>query len=807
MRGARDQIEEFFVRWADFVANRPWKIVATMFAVAVVLATRVPFLAIETSTEDYLFEDDPAKVSFDAFREQFGRDDPVLLMIEPPEVFTLDFLRYVETLHRDLENSVSHLADLTSLYNVRSVLGKGDELLVDDLLEKMPTNEEELAILEKRVRETESYQDTVISSDGRVALFQIEADAYSSSDVPEDDLGGFDSPGQREEVSSRVVLTGREVAEFSEDVIAVLERNQRPDFEIHLAGEPLVTFALTRAMADDLPRMFGWALALIGVLIIGLFGRLMPVALAFAVVVLSLLSTLGISELIGIPVSLPTQILPVFILAVGVGYSVHLMTLFYREMALEADRRRALERSLRHVGLPILMTAVTTAAGLISFLAAEMQQVVDLGILSSAGVVVTLIYSLTLLPALLMLIPSRLSARSSFAGLDGENLFLSACARVSVLHPRKVVAGALLLALLPISRLGDFDVTADAIDYFPEDHWLHRAVDFVDERAGGMMSLEVVVDTGRENGLHEPEVLAGIEDLRTLIRQLEFEGENVGRTSSFLEVLKETHRALNENRPEFYAVPESRALIAQELLLFENSGSDDLEKLVDSRWSKARFSVRMDWEDGVEKQRFLDRVSPRIREAMGDKANLELTGIARMIGRIASATTESLVQSYSLALALITPLMMILIGSLRAGLVSMIPNLLPILMTMGFVIGAGLKFDILMMLGGCIAIGLAVDDSIHFITSFRREYARTGDPASSVEHTMATTGRALLFTSVVLVAGFSVLGLSSMSNLANLGWMTAGAIGLAFVLDVTVTPALLVLTHPQVSRSTRKSAE
>ncbi len=134
----------------------------------------------------------------------------------------------------------------------------------------------------------------------------------------------------------------------------------------------------------------------------------------------------------------------------------------------------------------------------------------------------------------------------------------------------------------------------------------------------------------------------------------------------------------------------------------------------------------------------------------------------------------------------------------------MVPNLLPILVTMGCVLGFGYKFDILMMLGGCIAIGLAVDDSIHFISSFRRDLARTNDPIGAVERTMATTGRALLFTSIVLVAGFAVLGLSSMSNLAHLGWITAGAIALAFVLDVTVTPALLILTHSKESVSSRE---
>jgi uncharacterized protein len=149
--------------------------------------------------------------------------------------------------------------------------------------------------------------------------------------------------------------------------------------------------------------------------------------------------------------------------------------------------------------------------------------------------------------------------------------------------------------------------------------------------------------------------------------------------------------------------------------------------------------------------------------------------------------------------------MIILIGSLRAGLVSMVPNLIPIIAALAVMVLVGIELDMFTILGACIAIGLAVDDSIHFISGFRRHLDLTGDPERAIERTMESTGRALLFTSVVLVAGFGVLGFSSMANLAYLGLTTAFAIGLAFVLDVTVTPALLALTHAKVGSASRGS--
>jgi hypothetical protein len=184
-----------------------------------------------------------------------------------------------------------------------------------------------------------------------------------------------------------------------------------------------------------------------------------------------------------------------------------------------------------------------------------------------------------------------------------------------------------------------------------------------------------------------------------------------------------------------------------------------------------------------------------VRALVGDLATVTVTGMSALMARTVDAIYESMLKSYGLALCLITPLMVILIGSLRSGLVSMVPNLVPIILTLGLMGFVGIPLDMFTLLAGCIAIGLAVDDSIHFISGFRRYHAQGLDPVSAVEATMQSTGRALLFTSIVLTSGFAVLLLSEMLNLRNVGGLTTFAIGAAFLLDVTVTPALLVLTH------------
>ena len=372
---------------------------------------------------------------------------------------------------------------------------------------------------------------------------------------------------------------------------------------------------------------------------------------------------------------------------------------------------------------------------------------------------------------------------------------LGATAAASCRRPWTMVIATAVLALGAVASWSLLRLSSDPIGWFPEDHSFYRAAAFIVDEFGGANSFELIVDTGEENGLHDPHTLARFAQAEALVEQYKEEGEELSYTISLADITRETHQALNANDPAFYVLPDERQLIAQELLLFENSGSDDLEKVVDPQFSKARLSIRSTWRDGVNAQAFLRRHENDLHAVFDGVAETEMTGMSVVISRTVDATMESMLKSYALALALITPLMILLIGSLRAGLVSMVPNLVPIFMTLGMMGLTGIPIDMFTLLAGCIAIGLAVDDTIHFITGFRRYLSLGHDPVEAVELTMQSTGRALLFTSVVLTSGFLVLTLSDMLNLVQVGTLTAFAIASAFILDVTVTPALLVLTH------------
>jgi len=793
----RQRIEDVLGAWAHVVSRFRWPVLVSSLVVTGYLATLIPSMEVKMASEDFLFEDDPVRARYDLFKEEFGQDQIATLAITPPEIFEIAFLEKLKAFHKDLEDEVPYLEELTSLVNVRSTYGREDELVVEDLLDEMPETEAELAAFRERVLSTPFYfKSSVLSDDGLSTSVRVEVAVYgasgeSSDEVP--DLGGFGDEVEAGPASrKRPFLSGAENAALIEAVHSVVARYDGPDFPVRTAGGTMMVYEFTKQLGRDVPVFFGGGLLVIGLVLTVLFRRLSPVLLCVAVVVPAAISTFGLAAAFRIPFSAPAQLIPSFLLAIGVSYSVHLVTIFFTDLSEGRNRLQSLEHALRHSGMPILMTGITTSAGLLSFLAAELKPIEEMGMISSIGVAVMLFYAMVLLPALLAILPIKGRAASKSTLVDR---ILGKLAATSARHPWKIVAVTGVVVVWALASMTLLRTSSDPVSWFPKDHPYSISADLLNERFGGTSAIEIIVDTGREDGLKEPEVMRRLDAIEELVARFKAEGANLSHTSSIVDIMKETHQALNANDADFYFVPEDKRLLAQEMLLFENSGSDDLEKVVDSQFSRARYTVRSKWTDGVFMVPFLAEFEPALAELVGDVARVEVTGMSAVIARTVTAVIESMLKSYGLALCLITPLMILLIGSLRSGLVSMVPNLVPILMTLGMMGAIGIPIDMFTLLAGCIAIGLAVDDSIHFIAGFRRYRAQGQDPVQAVESTMQSTGRALLFTSIVLTSGFAILMLSEMLNLRNVGGLTTFAIAMAFLLDVTVTPALLVLTH------------
>ena len=794
----RQRIELRFERTAAVLCRYRLLAIAAVLLATLAAASGLRNISIDTSTASFLRAGDGVLLRYKEFRDQFGRDDLVIIAAGSDTLFTPGTLRRIEALHDELAENVPHLANITSLINARSIRSEEDSLVVEDLIESWPDTEKDFSDLRDRVLSNPIYRNTLISADGLVTTLALELERFADAEETsiEDALELFSE--EPEIAAQPVILTDEETQSVLVAVNEIVARHQAEDFTLQTAGTPAVTNALKDALQSDMARFIGLAIGIISILLFVMFRSAAAVLLPLSVVMLALLSTIGLMGHFGTTIKLPTVILPSFLLAVGVGASVHLLAIYTRRIRAGDGRKDAIVGAVGHSGLPILLTSMTTAAGLGSFSLAEVAPIAELGSYAAIGVMIALVYTLALLPAGLAMIPvqerKRGDARTNKAA-ERLDRVLIAIAKWGVSHAVPVAATSLVVAAICIGLATQLRFSHDVLSWLPYDWPEHKATREIDRRLGGTVALEVLLDTRAENGLHDREILATLDTLANDIKAESVDPVTVGATLSVVDLLKEIHQALNDNQPEYYRIPANPRLIPQEFLLFENSGSDDLESLVDSQFQVARFSLRVPWRDTLAYPPFIRDVEERFTSAFGNRADATVTGVMSLLSRTLEAAIRSAALSYLIAFVVITFMMMALIGRVGTGLLSMVPNIAPIALTMALMQVAGIPLNLFTMLVGSIAIGLAVDDTVHFMHQFHRYLERTGDIEEAVSQTLLTSGRAMLVTSIVLSLGFFIFCFASMSNLVDFGLLTGVTIIMALLADFVLAPALMTLRY------------
>ncbi|VEN73128.1 RND transporter [Candidatus Desulfarcum epimagneticum] len=810
----RNRIEDWFSDLAGLIYENRIKTLVFAAAFAALFIVQLPKITVDTSTEGFLHDDDPALLQYNDFRERFGRDGMIIIALKPPNVFDREFLKKLESLHRDLRDHTPHLEDITSLINARNTRGEKDEIIVEDFLETWPETDADMERLKKRALENVMYENMLLSEDAGFTTIVIQSRSYSApgagapgEGLSDEDMGDFSDDDFEEAGASetkgppapggeKTFLTDAENSEIVRAVEAIVKRHDLGDTEIYIAGPPVLTDFLKRTMLEDMRKFMAIVVFTIAVFLFVMFRRISGVFAPLFVVLLSLVCAVGLMAGSGVALKLPTQILPSFILAVGVGDSVHILVIFFRRFDESGDKKAAIEHALGHSGLAILMTTLTTAGGFLSFSTADVAPLGDLGLFAAAGVFLALFYTLILLPALLSLIPIKPRARrpGKKAGAPFSDRLLNKVANVSIRRPGAVLIVSTVLIVASIAGAAQIVIWHNPMKWLPDTSAARLANEKIDFELKGTTNLEVILDTGRENGLHDPDFLNRLEESAKKFDSWRSDKVSAGKAWSITTVLKETHQALHGNDPAFYAVPQNRDLAAQEFLLFENSGSDDLEDFTDSQFSMARLTIKVPFINALDYHSFIETVEAHFTKTFPD-ADIAITGLVPLLVRVITSAIRSMIRSYGYAFLAITLLMVLLIGRLRIGLVSMIPNLAPIVVTLGIMGWAGIKMDLFSMLVGSIAIGLAVDDTIHFMHNFRRYFEESGDAARAVTQTLLTTGRAMLVTTCVLSIGFFAFMFSDMNNLFLFGFLTGITIFMALLSDYFIAPALMIVLN------------
>ena len=798
------KLENMMEKMGVFIHDNPLKVILVVLLFLAIPISHVPQIKMDTSTEGFMHPDDPVLVTYNKFRAQFGRDERIVIALKSDNIFSIEFLETLRDLHEEIEEKVPYLDDITSLYNVRNTRGEGDRLITDDLLEPFPKNKQDIAKIKKQAMASHFYKDLLLSSDGSMTTMIIETDAYSHVGVKEVSVDeGFDDDSTSasndtseaennalsEFVEAQEFLTDAENAELLKVLHTIVDSYKAKGMEIYIAGSPAVNNALKAQMQADMQMFTRITFIIIIIFLFVMFRRISAVVYPLIVIILSLLATIGMMAWTGVAFKLPTQIVPSLLLAVSVGATVHILSVFFDRFNKTGDKKSAMQYTLGHSGLAIAMTSVTTAIGVGSFSGSEVAPISDMGIFASFGVMMSLLLTLTLLPALLSLTKLKPKAKKGAGKMDE---LMNILALFPIHYYRAIIIGAGMLVLVALFASSKIELSHNPLYWFEEGNENRVSTEVIDENMNGSVTIETIIDTGKENGWNDPVRLKKLNEMTKRMEAYVDEYTHIGKVVSIATLVKETNRALHENEEKYYSIPKNENLVSQELLLFENSGSDDLEDVVDSQFSKARVTIKLPWTDAVKAVKVLDYVKQEATKTFPDE-KVETTGmIPLLINTFANAIHSSVV-SYIIAFILITGMMILILGSVRMGLLSMIPNLTPIILGLLLMYVMNIPLDMFTLLIGSIAIGLAVDDTIHFLHNFRRYYLESSDSAKAIQMTFLTTGKAMVITTVVLSLGFYAYLMAEMISVQNFGLLTGTVIVFALLSDLLLAPALMMV--------------
>lgn len=797
----RKLVDGLLERWGYFVFDHAWIVMIGTLIVLGALISQIPKMVVDTSAEGFLHEDAPFRISYNNFRFQFGRDERALVIIDskkPDGIFDTTFLTKLEILHKDLEKNTPKLQKVDSLINARLTIGENDQLIVQDFLEDWPDTPEKLERIKKQAYANPLYSGLYFSKDGRYAMIMIENDTYSSlhkdDESLDDPLSGFDDVAVSYDANNHPpFLSGDENTEIVLAIDKILERHESTGFHLQQTGTPLMLDRLTRIMMGDMTKFILLSMLVISILLFVIFRRASMIFLPLLVSGLSMLGTLGIMTICNIPMTGAAQIMPSLLITIGVAGSVHVFVIFYQRSKVGDNKRDAVAHSLGHSGVAIMMTSFANIAGLSSFITSDIKPISDFGIIAPIGIFNALLATLIMLPALIAILPIKEFTELQDHTEVWSQKLMTFCGGLAIRYPWRIICIWGFVVAVAFSLALQMRFSHNTLNWFKKDDPTRVSMELLDHVMEGSIFLELIFDTGKPNGVKDPDFLKRLEKIQDYAANQPHAGLVIHKASSIVDVVKEINQALHNNDPAYYTIPDDPNLLAQEILLFENSGSDDLKKLTDENFSKARITLKLNHMDALAYPPFMDEFVPAVNAIIEDKATYEATGIMALAGTTFEALMTSMAKSYGSSVFFITALMIIFVGSWRVGFLSMIPNVSPIIITLGIMVILDFPLDAFTLFIGSIGLGLAVDDTMHFMNTYQRNFHEFRDPERAVRDTMATAGEAMFFTCTILSSAFFIYIFSSMVNLQIFGILTGFCILIAASADAFLNPAIMYL--------------
>lgn len=834
MKNVLIRLTEGFEAIPIFLQSNKKKVWFLILALVAFSGAGLPKMKLDMSMESWFKPDDPAVVAYMKFRDNFGSDNGLYIVYRAKDgdIFSEQSLAALAGIDQDLtdasieaaeDNSsmLNHILEIKSLINVSYMEVEGDFLKSREFVaESFPETDEAYEKLRKEALEHKDYPLFYLSEDSQYGGIFIRTD-LGAIPADEDDAVEGDNFAEIETTDSahsmkdipprRYKLTDMgEFAAFVEEIESIIRQPKYSDvLEFYPVGNPVIMKFFYHVLNIEMSFIMLGTLVLIMAALLYLFRSFSAVIWPILIVILSVIITLGIVSWIGFVQSMMISLIVMMILVVGVADSIHILSGYIYFRKKQYDHQTAMKAVLKKAGFACLLTSLTTSAGLMAMIFVPIPPIVVFGISAAIGVTIAFLLTVFLLP-LLLNIWHPISKKQAERIRNNEEktpfiqFLLQKIETVSIRSRWVVIAIFACFAVVAIYGLSKVKVDSNMVELIDKKHPIYKSHITVDKAMGGTQGMEIYFDFDQQDALKDPKVLNAMEEMQNYLIQKH--PDFVVRAESLVNVVKNSYQVLNQNHEEMYVIPQEHTTLAQTLFLFDSANSDDRQLLVSDDYARGRISVRLKNYGSIEYLEFFEDIENKGKAVFEplkkDYPFMEysFTGGMPLMIKLINYMSWSQIQSFGLALIVITVMLLFVFGSPKIGLMGMIPNLFPVMMTFGTMGFFGIPLDGDTLIIAPVVIGIAVDDTIHFLTHFRTEMIETGKVSEAIVTSIREVGQAISFSTVILVLGFFIMVFSSHMGMAHFGYLTAVAFISAWLADIFLLPALctFVKTNPKV---------
>ncbi|WP_298896905.1 MMPL family transporter [uncultured Psychroserpens sp.] len=771
IKKVRDKSNRFAKQWAEFVIKRKWYVLIASLILAMGLGSQGN-MEFDGDYHVFFSKSNPELEAFDALQEKYTKDDNVILVLSPSNknVFTKDNLSAIENLTAEAWNT-PYSSRVDALTNFQYTSAQGDDLYVDDLsYESELKSESEIEQIKQRALKEPLLVNRILNKSGSVTAINITVR-----------LPGEDSAKEIPEVTAFV----REmIANFKE---------KHPNFEVHSSGlVPLNTAFFEASMRDLMLTMIMLIIVIITTFI--LTRNIYSTIATLVVVMFSIMSAVGFVGLMGIKLTPPSSVFPTMILTLAVADSIHILITMLQKMRKDGlSKIDALTESMRLNFMPVFITSLTTVIGFLTMNFGDVPPFWDLGNITAFGMTMAFLFSTTALPALMAILPVKSKAKQKEESKFIKVNWYTTLGEFVVKQPRRLTIISLVIigGLTYLATKNSFN--DEFINYFDESVEFRTDTDYISDNLTGIYNIEYSIGSGESGGINNPEYLKNLNAFENWLE----EQPEVVHVNAFSEVARRVNRSMHGDNEQFYRVPDNREEAAQYLLLYELSlpFGLDLNNQINVDKSETRVTVTIENVTSADMivfakkgEDWLKNNTPEPMHAIGVSPTL-------MFSKLGFRQADSMFKGNIIALILISLVLMFALRNFKLGLLSIIPNVTPVLV--GFGIWALYKGQINtgMVIVFGMTLGIIVDDTVHFMSKFLRARRELGyDAKQAVIYAFETVGKALVTTTLVLLAGFAILSTSSFALNSYMARITVIIIISALVIDFILLPSLLILT-------------